>query len=519
MAVVSLASLESWQGDLRFLGELAQNADLVRHVTTVLRARSGIESLSGIDPARPMGAVVRTDGLRMTPVVFAPVTSAEQLLKSLAPLIGNAESVAPGIWKIGRTTLTGYVREQNGWAYLAQSEDALADLPDPLETLGQLPASYSFAIQMYPENLPEALRTLAIDELRSQRRWRQASVVEKDVLPAALAEPINGLFYESMEEFFNDIRQLTVGWKLDRQRKVALLETLLEPLEGSRTAKRWSQPRPRTNVFQTAAADNAGLSLLISALPRTDYSALCAQCAKQWLARAETMPEAQRRSLQTCSGLVGAILNNALAADHPHAAVRMLGTSPPYAVVAALRLKDAGPIDQQIRQLAQAAGEEPLIKIQADVARLGEAPVHSVGLACESNELSKLLGDDATIYLAFRGEHLLAACGHRALTALEQALPQASGQPVNAVQLDARLGTLLTAIARTTTQAEIAPILALAALSLQGGDDRLVFHARVEAGRLRTNMECREGILRAAALALNLAALQSQPPTRPARSL
>lgn len=517
VAVASLASLECWQGDLGFLAELTQQADLARNVTVALHARSGIESLAGFDPARPWGAVVRTDGLRMTPIVFVPVTNAEQLLKSLSPFLGDAKSVSPGVWKIGRTTLTGYVREQNGWAFLAQSEDALAELPDPLETLGQLPLGYGLAIQIHPANLPEALRTLAIDDLRSRRK-PQSGWTENGGLPAALIEPIDGMVDKSFEEFFSDIRQLTLGWKLDRQRKVVLLEAMLEPLDGSRTAQRWSRARPQSTVFKAAAADDADLSLLTSALPRADYAALCAKCAQQLLKRMENATEAQRRSLQAFAEFVGAVLNNSLAAEHPDVAVRILGKSPPYTIVAALRLQDAGSIDRQIRQLARAGGENPLVKIQTDVARLGEARVHSLSPNCDSNELSKLLGEDRAIYLALRGPHLFVASGHRALAALEQTPVQASGQPVDPVQFDARVGTVLAAIARTSTQAELVPVLTLASIGLQGSDDRLVFHAKIAQGRLHSSLECREGILRAAALALNLAALQSQQPTRPARS-
>jgi hypothetical protein len=61
-------------------------------------------------------------------------------------------------------------------------------------------------------------------------------------------------------------------------------------------------------------------------------------------------------------------------------------------------------------------------------------------------------------------------------------------------------------------------------LSLQASDDRMIFTGDVNREGLRARLECREGVLRAAALGLNLAAQQAiekqaiEKPTPPARN-
>src|SRR5262245_38868026 len=89
LLVVSFSGLEALEADIGFLGQMTQNRELVETVRKVFynSKRTGIERLEGIDGRRPWGAVVQTDGLHVTPLVFVPVSDAAELLNSLAPLL------------------------------------------------------------------------------------------------------------------------------------------------------------------------------------------------------------------------------------------------------------------------------------------------------------------------------------------------------------------------------------------------------------------------------------------------
>ena len=273
VAVVSFSGWANLQSDLDFLGQLAQIPALPETLGTALAARTGVEGLDGLDVRRPWGAIVQTDGLRMTPIAFVPVSDAGLLLRSLVPLADEPREELPGVWKIGHQTLTGFVREADGWAFVAQTAEALQELPDPTAALGELPARYRLAVSLYPANVPEALRTLVIDEARGQKQLLLDGGANGEPLPAPLA----ALPYESIEEFFTVIRRLTLGCTLDVHEKRALLELSIVPLPESRAAKRWSQPW-RMAGSPGVGGDRASLSLELRGRPAAaDYSVLSTQ--------------------------------------------------------------------------------------------------------------------------------------------------------------------------------------------------------------------------------------------------
>ncbi len=520
VAVVSFTGWEELVSDIEFLGLLTQNGELAATLGKALASRTGVQSLEGLDPRRPCGALVETDGLRVHPIAFFPVTSLPRLLASLAPLMGEPQVASPGVWKIGQRTLTGYVREKDGWAYVAQSADLLERLPDPPTALGDLPQKYDLAFSFYPANLPEALRTLAIDEVRNDRRLRLAGPPADSKDAPGLPLPLAGLSYASAEEMFTDVQRLTLGWRLDQTQKAAALDLTIVPLLGSDVARRWNNTRSPVSAFAGGAAENVAAEFSLTALPRARYQELSMRYAQDLLEEC-ACSRAQQRLALICAAALGDVLDDAQQATEKEAAIRIYGTIPHYTIVAALRLRDAGLVERRIQQMAAAAqGEDTFLRIKPDMAKLETLRVHALEIVgAEENDLfTTLLGQDRTVYVATRGPHLFLACGHRALAAIEKSLPGDTPRAAEAVTMQLRLGAALTAVARTTQEQGLVPILTLAALSLQAGDDRLIFTANTNSQGLRARLECREAVLRAAALTLNLFAAQSKPATRPGRS-
>ena len=180
VAVAIAAPLEAWEADLARVGEPLSTALIKK-----LQTRTGILQLIGLDRTRPAGVVLQTDGIGLAPVAFVPVTDGAALLQSIAPLIGEATPVdalpsgqAAELWKIGRREWTGFVRRRGDWLYVAQTLPLLEDASLPkLEAIlpqgravadGDEPADLS--LRVHWQNMPEALRTWAIDRVRQTMR-------------------------------------------------------------------------------------------------------------------------------------------------------------------------------------------------------------------------------------------------------------------------------------------------------------------------------------------------------------
>src|SRR5690606_14169538 len=124
----------------------------------------------------------------------------EELLSELAPLCGEPLQQGEHLWKIGRAPLTAHVRRSGDWAFMAQTPEVLDELPEPERLLSELPVEADLAVVFYPQIIPEALRTFAIDELRSERKSVVAQLEQAN--GTALAAPELATWtYARVEEF------------------------------------------------------------------------------------------------------------------------------------------------------------------------------------------------------------------------------------------------------------------------------------------------------------------------------
>lgn len=167
LAVISGSSIDSASATVAFLGETIQNPRMAENTGKAITRWLGGNKLEGFDPSRRWAVALRTDGIDLAPLIVLPVTDLPALLESLKPLLGDAEKQDDGLFKIGRLALTGYVRERDGWAFVAQSADRLEELPDPVAILAETPDDALLASTLHVRRLPDAYRTMLIDNLQA----------------------------------------------------------------------------------------------------------------------------------------------------------------------------------------------------------------------------------------------------------------------------------------------------------------------------------------------------------------
>src|SRR5687768_8753290 len=110
---------------------------------------------TGMDKKRPAGLyVVPKDG-DFHAIAFIPVSDLKQLLEIHKEYIGEPRDAGGGILEIGMDR-SAFVKEQGGWAFVAESSEHLTGLPqDPVKLLGDLPKNYNLAIRIMVQNVPQ----------------------------------------------------------------------------------------------------------------------------------------------------------------------------------------------------------------------------------------------------------------------------------------------------------------------------------------------------------------------------
>jgi hypothetical protein len=203
----------------------------------MIALQTNAKGLVGLDRKRPWGMVVSTDGTSFSPLAFVPVNSLKQLLDATAGIIGPVEKKENGILQIKMLDQTLYLKENNGWLFIGQSPDSLADLPDdPLKSLGGLDKEYDVALRIYSHNIPELFRKMAIDQL-SNFIESMPPAEHEDEAAAKQRKEFQKLQTKSLTDQINNIEQFTLGWALDQKASTSHLDATWIAVPGSPMAE------------------------------------------------------------------------------------------------------------------------------------------------------------------------------------------------------------------------------------------------------------------------------------------
>lgn len=198
--------------------------------------RFPLREMPGVDKTRPWGFAVLTDGVAISPVAFVPIVEngLGDMMESFKVVFREWKLLDDGSYAIGSGTLTGVVREANGWAFIAQTADHLVNPPDPMALVGDLPTRYDIAAQWNVQRVPEVLRSLLIDQSGSLfDNFIKPRPDESDAQFALRHEMAQG-GVEFFRRALAEVEQVTWGVNVDQESKRLLSETMVKPLADSR---------------------------------------------------------------------------------------------------------------------------------------------------------------------------------------------------------------------------------------------------------------------------------------------
>jgi hypothetical protein len=526
IAVLSFSGFDRFVADVAVLGETAKNKNLPSSLGGLLRRRTGIESLEGLDRSRPLGIVVATDGLAVVPMAFVPVADGDKLLQSLEKLIGKPERLEGGLWKIGREKVTGFIRYHGDWAYLAQTKDDLSWLPDPAKTLGDLPKRYDVALQFNWQNVPEVFAKMGVDMLRFAMRTNLARRPGETDAEHQLRRRWATWQFRVMEQLMTDSRQLTLGWTVDERTRQARLDLRLTPEPESGMARQLASLRATQTRFGGLDQPGSPLSLNLNwSLTAAQVDKLGGELADSRKAVLERIGElawikspTERQTFQQVAGSVLDVLDKTVRTSQVDLALAVLpgrppkdakganvaGAQGPLTVVTAAHVGEGDSLRQAFEAVARLGEEdERFAGFRRNVAKVEGRDVHAVIFPSDQRQIAKrLFGDELKLYVMTTADGLCAAVGPEALDQLRLALrPKRSETPP--VKLVLRLGGMADVLERSMGPNYFTPLAAAAT----GADDRVTLTVQADGDELHAQLVFQEGVLKASASALALALL------------
>jgi hypothetical protein len=541
VAFASLASTDELTADMEALGGLIANPSLGKALIRLLATQTGVRHLPGLDRKRQCGAAIVSDGLRVAPVFFVPATDVKQLLTALEPLVGPAEKQADQptrVWKIGSGQLTGYVSQHGGWAFLTQTADLLEHSLTSQqidEEMRRLPAGHDLAVRFYPPRIPEALRTFGVDLLREQIHGSADPGDAGSDNAAAARQRLRGLLLEMLESSLADQQQVTWSWTFDRNQKQSSLELQIVPLADGPLARQLGacqklsgpallQPEPDLLRLHAGLQVESSLVERLAQMARDIAAAL--RPANEPLDELQAQPPERPSDTppNDARQVLSSLIEPAFHDGRLQCDLAVTGAALPVTALLALPASDSASLSEVLDRIATAERDvhagSPTNNNQQQIAG---RPVYSLRFHAGDTPplIQRCFGAAATCRLTKADQFWLLAGGPRSGTVLEQAIAggnrvspsPAANKSEPAIQLSIHAGGVASLLESALVDRRQALLLSLVGANLRAADDRLVLTMEPTRESFEARLVFHEGILRAAAMGLNVVALEalSQP--------
>jgi hypothetical protein len=511
LAVFSLSSYGELESDLKFLGEVAGAPELAQQLDLTLQGLTQGQGLAGLDKKRPWGAAVLSDGMQFQVLTFLPVTDLDQLLASLAQIVGEPEDLGDGVLHLHvQQQHDIYIKQQNGWAFFGYQAEQLTGLPeDPAKLLGDLPRNYDVALRANIQNIPQAQREFAIDMIKQGAQGNLQQMPDESDEQYALRAQLTQNQLDAMTTAINDLNELTLGWSIDAQGKRTYFDVAMTMVEGSESARQLAATPTTESKLSGFLLPGAVFKMHVnSGIVESDIQQTRAMLATvrnqvmNELDNEQQLPDgAAKEAIKELVGQVMDVLDATVKQGQINMGMAVVGSGP-FTVIVGAQVADGGKLDNVVKKLVQMSANEPgFPEVKLDIAKHKGIRFHSVTIPYpddpDSEKAKKLLGDELVVTLGFGPHSVYVALGPDALGNMKQVIDKsAAGAATDLPPMQIELA--LAPLMKFASEEEGSePMLAMLAKELaDGGKDLILITQNQVPGGVRVRFEAQEGILK-----------------------
>ncbi len=514
VAVLSLAGYDRVMEDLDFLGGLAGNPGLSKNLEGAIQLFTQGQGLAGLDKKRPWGVTVTTDGAQFQPLVLLPVTNLKQLLDALAGLIGDAQE-ADGMFELSVFNFKIYAKEQNGWAFIGQSAEALSQLPkDPTKLLEGLDKSYDIALRLHVQNVPEVYRSLVMDQL--QMRVDAGTTKRPDETDEAFAarKAVHEKMLDTLTKVVGDLDQLTLGWAIDTAAKSTHIDIMASAVSGTDTAKYIAQMKTGRSDFSGFFQPDASVSLNLNvAIGKESVSQflIALQSIRTSVIKgvADHTAGSDETTRTLAMDIVGELfdaIQGTLEGGKIDGAASVRLADKASTLVAGGYIAQPKVLEDALKKLDKLlAGKPDYPGIKFDAAKHGDVRFHTVSIPVPQDQPvpAQVLGDKLDIAVGIGTKSAYLAVGKDSLNLVKQAIDKSkadASKPTPPAQLNVSMAPIFDFAASIDGKPEVKAI--AERLAAAKGKDKLRVIVKPQGDELLIRVDAEQGVIELVARAI-----------------
>lgn len=363
--VLNMAGVNRLLSDVDFVSKSLERPAWAGSVRGLL-ALTG--ELKGIDRTRPAGLMAFVNpGEAPEPIAvgYLPITSLKLLRETLNQISAfqlSAAADSQGLYSLKSPDAAFSVKVQHGYALIARQPISLnRTIADPAKRFAALTRDYDLAVRINLSTVPRGMNTMILDYLRAAVADKSARRRGESKEQHRLRDALSALTLESLAQVARDGEQLTLGWNISEQQKLAGFDVRFTAKPSTATARRIAT---MNSTRGSLAADNK------SAAPASfSASWKVAPAERRVLARMLDVTEYRLRSAggqnsAAAKQLVGALprIRKTIDAAHINAIVSLLGASrSEYLLAVAVRTAGGPPLDGAVSSLLTGLRRESCI--------------------------------------------------------------------------------------------------------------------------------------------------------------
>ena len=532
VAVVGATSYNNLIGDINFIGSLADRPELGQMLQGTIALFTQGKGLDGVDQSKPWGVILQTDGQNFLPVGCIAVTDVNKVLAIVQGFGAKIEDGADGAKQIALPNgQTIHVKESNGWAYIGQTEDALAALPaDPAAELNKIVADYDLGARIAVQNVPDQYRQMAVQAMKSGMEDGLKKKDDESDEEYQSRRKLAEAQVAQLETMVNEIDEIVTGWAIDSKDQKTFLDFTYRFLPGSKLAKQiagygtpktnfagFFQPDAATTLSFATQADPATIQENIEQM-RTTMDTMRKQAEKA-IDEEEDIPDDETRTAvkAALADFMDAFQATMESGQMDGGAALQLGADK-LTLVAAAQIKEPGKFESGLKKLAELAKKEPDFHgVQWNAATHEGVNFHTLAVPVPEDEAEarKMFGEKVDVAIGIGSEAVYVAVGQDNLGAMNRAIDASKAEPNKAVppfELSASLGQIMEFAAANANEEQRPMLQAIANMlehDAQGRDHVRMSGALIENG-LKYRFEAEEGVLRAIGKATMMAQQKAQ---------
>jgi hypothetical protein len=518
VAIVSIASVKENMADVSYVTRAAGMADYGDTAKFFVSALS-----AGIDKERPIGLYVLPPapgqgggGRRgaigdFHAIAFVPLEAngLATILKVHKEQLGEPRDVGNGILEVGKNNKTAYIKEQAGWAFIAENKDFLTGLAqDPASLLGDLTKNYNVAVKLMVQNIPDELRRTAIDEIKvGMERFLESPAARRGNIDREQARQLVKLQTQNIEKLINEADEVSLGLGVDEAAKHVVLDIGFAAKEGTSLARAMAlQADARTN-FAGFMLPEASVTINITSTATKEdieqvgpaLQSFRTQMSKQ-IDDSPDIPADKREAIKSLLQQYFDVLEKTIAEGKIDGGGVLLLLPRSVSFAFGGGVADGAAVEKIVRTLVDLGKDIPNFpKLEMNVSTVGDMKVHRLlaPIPPAGGPARDLFGENLEILVAIGPKSTIVSGGKDAQGLLKKILER-SAQERNKSVAPFSLNVAMLPILKFSQSVDNNPIVSNVLRSLeQSGNDRVTFAAEAAARKIQYRFEVQEGVIKA----------------------